>query len=213
MAIWAITGGIASGKSTVANVFEQQHVRRYSADDDARDVMNLPTVQAAIEEKFPSCFTKEHTVIRDRLADCIYKSPELRLVLGEIMHPHIRQRMRSVIDLAQINSMALHIYEVPLLFEGNLQTWFDGVVCVACDLQTQRDRIRMRQQNRYGRSITDTEIDQMLASQMDIQEKIAQAQIVINTSRLTREETVAAVRTAIKAMHKQMLESHELGQT
>lgn len=213
MAIWAITGGIASGKSTVANCFEQQHVRRYSADDDAREVMQLPTVLAALEEKFPNCFTQEHTVIRDRLADCIYKSQERRLALGAIMHPHIRQRMRQVIDLARMDSTALHVYEVPLLFEGNLQTWFDGVVCVVCDLQTQRDRIRFRQQSRYGRSITNTEIDQMLASQMDIQEKIAQSQIVIDTSCLTEEETVARVQSAIKAMHKQTLESHELGQT
>ena len=169
MQTWAITGGIACGKSTVSKLFAECGAQLASADEDARAVLadGEPT-RAAVLEAFG-------TVERAELAVKIFGDPDARKRLNALMHPAIRRRMRAVIAAAKADpTPGILLYEVPLLFEGGLETWFEGVVVVAADHATQRERL-------LARGLTDEASQQRLASQLDPEEKVRRADFVVRT--------------------------------
>ena len=184
MQTWAITGGIACGKSTVSKLFAECGAKIASADDDARAVLaeGEPT-RAVVLEAFG-------TIDRTELAAKIFGDPEARKRLNSIMHPAIRQRMRTAIDAAQADSnsaQGLLLYEVPLLYEGGLETWFQGVIAVTASRTTQLGRLKER-------GLSDAAAQQRLAAQLDPEEKARRADFVVRTD-TPLEETRATVQT------------------
>ena len=112
------------------------------------------------------------------------------------MHPAIRQRMRTTIESAKENpTPGLLLYEVPLLYEGGLETWFDGVVAVVANPQTQLERLR-------ARGLSDEAAAQRLAAQLDPDEKVRRADFVVRTD-TTWQET----QESVAAVYRQILES------
>ncbi|WP_309714935.1 dephospho-CoA kinase [Armatimonas sp.] len=190
MHIWAITGGIACGKSTVSKLFAECGAKIASADEDARAVLAVgETTRVAVLEAFG-------TIDRTELAAKIFGDTEARKRLNGIMHPAIRQRMRTVIDAAQSDStVGLLLYEVPLLFEGGLETWFQGVVAVAASPQTQLTRLKER-------GLSDDAAQQRLASQLDPKEKVRRADFVVHT-----DTTLAETKESVQAIYQAILQS------
>jgi dephospho-CoA kinase len=190
MQTWAITGGIACGKSTVSKLFAECGATLASADEDARAVLaeGEPT-RAAVWEAFG-------TIDRAELAAKIFGDAEARKRLNAIMHPAIRQRMRTVIDTAQADSTAgLLLYEVPLLFEGGLEVWFQGVVAVAASPQTQLTRLK-------ARGLSEAAAQQRLAAQLDPEEKVRRADFVVRT-----DITLAETKLSVQAIYQAILQS------
>lgn len=190
MQTWAITGGIACGKSTVSALFAACGAQIASADDDARAVLveGEPTRMAVLEAF--------GTVERSELAARIFGDPEARKKLNSLMHPAIRQRMRSVIEAAKANpAPGLLLYEVPLLFEGGLESWFEGVIAVAADQETQRARLR-------ARGLTDEAAQQRLSAQLDPEEKVRRAHFVVRT-----DTSLAETKAAVEAVYAAILQS------
>ncbi|MCX6366960.1 MAG: dephospho-CoA kinase [Armatimonadetes bacterium] len=190
MQTWAITGGIACGKSTVSKLFAECGAMLASADEDARAVLaeGEPT-RAAVWEAFG-------TIDRAELAAKIFGDAEARKRLNAIMHPAIRQRMRTVIDTAQADStVGLLLYEVPLLFEGGLEAWFQGVVAVAASPQTQLTRLK-------ARGLSEAAAQQRLAAQLDPEEKVRRADFVVRT-----DITLAETKLSVQAIYQAILQS------
>ncbi len=190
MQIWAITGGIACGKSTVSQLFAEYGAKIASADDDARAVLaeGEPTRRAVLEAF--------GTVERAELAARIFGDSEARSRLNALMHPAIRQRMRAMIAAAQADpTSGLLLYEVPLLYEGGLETWFQGVIVVAADRQTQRERLR-------ARGLSEESTQQRLDSQLDPEEKVRRADFVVRT-----DTAFEQTKTAVAEVYRQILES------
>lgn len=176
MQVWAITGGIACGKSAVAALFAACGAQVGSADADARAVLAEPEVVAALAAAFPEAVSVEGGVDRTALGASIFADAAARANLNGIMHPAIRRRMRAAIDAARANpAQGLLLYEVPLLYEGGLETWFDGVIVVAASAAVQRERLSVRA------PLTDAELDQRLAAQMPVDEKVRRADLVVRT--------------------------------
>ena len=183
MAIWAVTGGIACGKSAVITAFENLGVTCYSADKDAREAMHDPEVNHAVRMAFPDAIDQSGQLDRAKLGQLIYEDPTRRTQLGLIMHPFIRARMRERIEQNHASDVtSLELYEVPLLFEGRLESWFDGSICVACNLDEQKRRLCERHHARYATVLTNEEVSQILASQLPVTEKAALADYVIDNS-------------------------------
>jgi len=183
MAIWAITGGIACGKSAVSAAFERRGVTCYSADKDARDVLQDPVVDQAVRDAFPDALDDAGQLDRAILGQLIYADSSRRTVLGQIMHPAIRARMRARIEQnKRCETSLLECYEVPLLFEGGLEAWFDGTICVTCSPEIQRGRLIERHRERYNTTLSSEEVDQILASQLPVAVKADKADIVIDNS-------------------------------
>lgn len=183
MHVWAITGGIACGKSTVSRLFAEQGAQIASADDDARAVL---TDGSGTREAVLAAFG---TLDRAALGKRVFEDPEARKTLNALMHPAIRRRMRATIDAARAEDrLGLLLYEVPLLYEGGLETWFDGVIAVQASHESQRSRL-------LARGLSEIEAEQRLAAQLDPLEKVRRSQQVVSTD-IPIEETRAAVAIA-----------------
>lgn len=203
MAIWAVTGGIACGKSAVIAAFERLGVTCYSADIDAREAMGDPAVNRAVRDAFPDALNQQGQLDRATLGQLIYADTTRRKLLGQIMHPFIRARMRERIEQNHASTIELlELYEVPLLFEGSLESWFDGTICVTCSPDEQKRRLCERNRARYNIELSDDEVGQMLASQLPVTEKAALADIVIDNSGSTDDLQGVLQTVYMRLLHK-----------
>ena len=189
MNVWAITGGVACGKSTVARLFAELGAEIRDADADAREARADPLVRKRILEAFGTAEPSE-------LATLIYSDPDARKKLNGIVHPEVRKRMRTAIDDSRDNpTSGLLLYEVALLFEGGLESWFDGVICAYCPPDVQRARLAQRHPE-----LTKNQLDERLAAQLPIEEKARRAQVVIRT-----DGTLAETQEQVRAVWRQLV--------
>ena len=175
-----ITGGVASGKSTVARSFEQLGASRISADEIARDLLtpgSLVTRQV-IEAFGPNITQVDQAAAIDRkaLAKLIYADDAARRQLGKIMHPVIRDRMRAQIEDYRASGSEVIVAEIPLLYENNLAGLVDAVLVAVCSEAAQVQRLQARQP---WLSAGDALLQ--VRSQLPLQEKAARADYVIST--------------------------------
>lgn len=177
-----LTGGIASGKSTVAAMLQQRGARIIDADQLARDVV-LPgePALAAIREAFgDTVLTDEGTLNRPRLGELVFQQPDKLKQLENILHPVIRQRMREQIAEHEAdNPSGLVVADIPLLFEtGQESTYRDkGILVVYIPQELQVERLMAR-----GAGMDREQAEKRVSLQMDIEEKRRRADWVIDNS-------------------------------
>jgi dephospho-CoA kinase len=173
-----LTGGIASGKTTVAAILSRLGAAIINADDLARAVVE-PGEEAwkEIVDTFgPAILQDNQAIDRRKLRTVIFNDPEARKRLEAIIHPQVRALAEQKIhELAAAGSTVI-VYEVPLLFEGNLHHWLRPVILVACDAETQRSRLRQRD------ALSDAETERHVAAQMTLEEKRKLADYVIENN-------------------------------
>jgi dephospho-CoA kinase len=173
-----LTGGIASGKSTVARILERLGAAVINADVLAREVVEPGTeawkeiVQAFGNE----VLQPDQTLDRQKLRALIFNQPEARKKLESIIHPRVRALAEERIREHGAAGYAVVVYEVPLLFEGKLHEWLRPVILVACNLDTQRQRLQQR--DRLGAAEAQKHID----AQMSLEEKRRLADYVIENN-------------------------------
>lgn len=176
MPVIGITGGIATGKSVVARMFEELGAVTFSADDASREVMAPGSdVVRKVGETFGKQFVlPDGHADRTALAALVFSNSEAREKLEKITHPAILELLRNRIEDAQRNDPDVFlVVEVPLLFEANLESWFDEIIVVASVRRVQVERLLSR--NR----ITPDEAYRRIESQMPLEEKMALADHVI----------------------------------
>ncbi|UUM30221.1 dephospho-CoA kinase [Vibrio japonicus] len=168
-----LTGGIASGKTTVANMFNEQFgIEIVDADVVAREVVEPNTIGLkAIEAKFgPDILLEDGTLNRAKLREAIFTEPAHKEWLNALLHPLIREQM--LVDLAKVKSdYALLV--IPLMAENNLQALADTVVVVDVDEETQIRRTLERD------NVSRSQVESILASQASREQRLAIADYVI----------------------------------
>jgi dephospho-CoA kinase len=141
-----LTGGIASGKSAVAKILAQLGAAIVDADVLAREV--VATGHEGWKEivaTFGSgVLQADQTLDRQKLRTLIFNNPDARKQLEAIIHPRVRALAERRIREHGEAGYAVVVYEVPLLFEGNLQEWLRPVILVACNVDIQRQRLQRR---------------------------------------------------------------------
>ncbi|MBP2002518.1 dephospho-CoA kinase [Paenibacillus shirakamiensis] len=172
-----LTGGIASGKSTVSQLFVQQGALLIDADAVAREVMQPGhPVLAEVAKRFGSVMIREDgTLDRAKLGSLIFNHPDERKALEAITHPAIRAEMRSraaAYDAAQPGKLV--ISDIPLLYETGQGNDFYEVLVVYVPADIQRTRLMARN------GLTKEEAEARLASQWDIERKRELADVVID---------------------------------
>lgn len=197
MKLLGLTGGIASGKSTVAAILRRCGAAIINADELSREVVQ-PKQDAwkEIIETFGSTILQEDkTLDRKKLRKIVFDNPEARKKLEAIIHPRVRALAERRISELAAAGCSLIVYEVPLLFEGQIHLWLRPVVLVACDIEIQKKRLVKRDH------LTDTEAQQHLDAQMSLKEKRKLADYVIeNDGNLEElEQQVREVLQKIKA--------------
>lgn len=146
MKLVGLTGGIASGKSAVAKILAQLGAAIVDADVLSREVV-APGHEGwkEIVATFGSeVLQADQTLDRQKLRTLIFNNPDARKQLEAIIHPRVRALAEQRIREHGEAGYAVVVYEVPLLFEGNLQQWLRPVILVACDVDIQRQRLQQR---------------------------------------------------------------------
>ncbi|ARV73484.1 dephospho-CoA kinase [Vibrio campbellii] len=171
-----LTGGIASGKTTVANLFKQQFkIDIVDADIVAREVVEpgTPGLNAIIEHFGADIVRDDQTLDRAKLREKIFSNPEEKTWLNGLLHPMIREKM--IEDLEQVTSdYALLV--VPLLVENKLDSLCDRVLVVDVDPQTQISRTVKRD------NASEEQANAILASQASREQRLALADDVVKNN-------------------------------
>ncbi|HHP0483177.1 TPA: dephospho-CoA kinase [Vibrio campbellii] len=171
-----LTGGIASGKTTVANLFKQQFkIDIVDADIVAREVVEpgTPGLNAIIEHFGVDIVRDDQMLDRAKLRERIFSNPEEKTWLNGLLHPMIREKM--IEDLEQVTSdYALLV--VPLLIENKLDSLCDRVLVVDVDPQTQISRTVKRD------NVSEDQAKAILASQASREQRLALGDDVVKNN-------------------------------
>jgi dephospho-CoA kinase len=170
-----ITGGIATGKTAFCQSLQDivPGAKFFNADQAARDLAELPDVKQEIRAKFGNgVFSRGGDLNREKVRAIILVDATKKRALEQILHPRIRCQWRAEANKHR-NSPDFFFADIPLLYETDGETLCDRVVVVACSYEVQLARLKVRM------SLNNGEAEQMIKSQMPLEEKVARADHVV----------------------------------
>nr|WP_290698279.1 dephospho-CoA kinase [Halomonas sp. UBA3074] len=177
--IIGLTGGIGSGKSTVARAFEALGAAWVDADDVAREIV-LPGEPAllAIKQHFgEQVIHSDGTLNRAALREIIFQSPEQRLWLESVTHPNIRERIMQHLTQLKAQGAPYVLLVSPLLFESGQNALVDRTIVIDVPQALQVARTLQRD------GVSESQVHAILAAQLPREQRLAQADDVIDNSR------------------------------
>ncbi|MEY4618382.1 MAG: hypothetical protein RL101_568 [Actinomycetota bacterium] len=176
MFLIGLTGGIASGKSTVAKRWVEHGAIEIDADQLAREVVEPGTegLQQVVETFGSEILNEDGSLNRARLGGLVFGDELMRLALNAIVHPLVKNRSREI--MSALPSDAIAIYNVPLLVEANVDHDFDLVVTVEAPEDEQVKRLVK------NRGMTETEARARISSQAKPVERVAVADVILNSN-------------------------------
>ena len=170
-----ITGGISTGKSTFCDCLREiiPAAKFFDADVAARLLPKLPEVKQEILGQFGrEVFSPEGDLNRAKLRAIVFANATKRRSLEQILHPRIRRQWMAQAERHR-NSHDFFFADIPLLYETGGETLCERIVVVACSHRVQLDRLVKRI------SLKGSEAEQMINSQMPLEEKIKRADHVV----------------------------------
>ncbi|PQP82384.1 dephospho-CoA kinase [Paenibacillus sp. PCH8] len=179
-----LTGGIATGKSSVSAYLASKGALLIDADVIAREVMmpGHPVLAAATERFGQAILNEDGTLDRKKLGSIVFQHPGERKALEAITHPAIRKEMRErAAAYALAHPDKLVVSDIPLLYESGLEDGFEEVMVVYVPRSVQRERLMSRD------GMTAAQAEARMDTQMDIERKKQLADIVIDNSSLWSE--------------------------
>lgn len=193
-----LTGGIATGKSTVSALLRALGCVVIDADQLAREVVEpgQPALAAIVEEFGAEVLRPDGTLDRQRLGAIVFADGARRRRLEEITHPAIRKRLLERLDrLAGEGFRGIVVFDAPVMVESGSHRTMDRLVVVVADEETQLARLMARD------GLSREEALRRVRSQMPLAEKARLADYVIDTSG-TKEETIAQVKSVYEALRR-----------
>jgi dephospho-CoA kinase len=176
--IIGLTGGIASGKSTVARMLQDMDIPIIDADIEARKVVEKgEKAYLRIVKAFGSeILTATGDIDRVKLGSIVFHDEDKRLQLNEIVHPAVRERMNDEKVKYVDSGNSVVILDIPLLFESKLSHMVDKTILVYVDAEVQLNRLMSRNQ------LIESEAMARIKSQMPLKDKIKLADAVIDNN-------------------------------
>ncbi|MDR7000892.1 dephospho-CoA kinase [Neobacillus niacini] len=173
-----LTGGIASGKSTVSNMFKEMGITVIDADIEARLAVEKgePAYNKIIESFGSDILLSNKEIDRQKLGLIIFHHEEKRQLLNEIVHPEVRKRMRQQMEAAVSKQEQIVVLDIPLLFESKLTYMVEKTILVYVDREVQLQRLMERNH------LTIDEAEARIHSQMPLAEKVTLADAVLNNN-------------------------------
>lgn len=173
-----LTGGIATGKSTASRLIESLGVPVIDADKISHD---LSDIGASGYTKIVSHFgtnilNSDQSIDRKKLGDLIFSNTQMKTDLEQILHPLIQEKVQEQKKHYQYSGNSLCFYDVPLLFEKNLEQNFDHTVLIWCHHKTQMSRLMER--NR----LTIDEAVKRIQNQTPLIQKVSRADFCVDNS-------------------------------
>ena len=194
-----LTGGIGSGKTAATDFLAGQGALVIDADVESRALTSengeaLPLIR----EKFgDAVFNEDGSLDRRALSDIVFASEEKRRELEGILHPMIQHRMVTKIRQAAHDGVPFLFLSVPLLFESGMDALCDETWCLSLGRDEQIERIMARD------SLTRSEAEVRIDSQMPLEEKTSRANVVIRTNR-SMEATHAELASLLRDLRRRL---------
>jgi dephospho-CoA kinase len=174
--IVGLTGGIGSGKSTVARLLADRGAVIIDADRLAREAVKpgSPGLAAVVAQFGPAILDATGALDRPKLGALVFADETARRALNAIVHPIVAQLSAEAFEAARASGAKVAIYDVPLLFENGLERTLPETVVVSVSPATQRARIAARD------ALPAEQIEQRIAAQLPLADKAAKATWVID---------------------------------
>ena len=169
-----LTGGIATGKTTVSQKLQEKGFAVINADHLVKDIYALPETFEFIRNEFPDVIKNEQIQF-PLLRQFVFANSENKVKIENFIYARLAQAFNAAFN--KFDHPQMIIYDVPLLFEKSLQPLFDMTVLVYAPREIQRTRLMKRD------NVLEEMAETMLNSQMDIEEKKAKADFIIDNSK------------------------------
>jgi len=197
-----ITGGIATGKSTVSETLKDLGYVVICADEIVHEFYDthhplfpklfklfgkkfLKPDQGTVEEKTPDrsrttagdIFQQSHQILdRQKIAKAVFEDQNLKKKLEDLLHPEVRRQMEERTGLLSKQGHKIIFWDVPLLFESKMEALFEKILCVASSQENQIERLKKR-------GVPLKEALRRVASQMSLREKIKKSHYILHNNR------------------------------
>ncbi len=191
MIIVALTGGIGSGKTTVANMFKNLGVPVYDSDKEAKNLMmSSKKLRKDIKALLGDLAYKDKTLNREYIAKKVFKDKGLLKQLNEIVHPAVR---KDFLKWAKKQGTAYVIQESAIVFENKQEDFYDKIILVTAPQEIRLERVIERD------NVSKSKIMDRMGNQLDDEDKIKMSDYVIDN--ITLDET----RSKVKEVHGLLL--------
>ena len=202
MLLVGLTGNIASGKSTVAQLFGRWGATLIDADVLARQAVNvgMPAYHAIVERWGEGVTAPDGPIDRQELRHRVFSDIEQLEALNAIVHPEVQRLRDQLVDDARRRGDRIVVCDIPLLFERRLAEQFDRIVLVDAPRPVRMDRLVR------DRGLETTEAMKMIASQMPAELKRARADYLIDNTG-TPEELEVRAREVWQALQRDAVPS------
>ncbi len=165
-----LTGGIGSGKSTIANLFIQKKIPVYNSDIEAKKIMQLPKTILSIQNKFGKSIIKNNQIDTKELATMVFSNPDKLKVLNQIIHPLVKNDFEKWLQLQQSKFV---IKESAILFEAGIDKNCDAIITVTAPKEVRIERVISRDNS------TREEVLNRIKNQWTEDRKVAKSDFVI----------------------------------
>ena len=200
MRIIGLTGGIGSGKSTVARLFEALGAEVVDADILAREAVAPGTAALSlILDRFGEGIVDNNGALdRQKLGQIVFGDEQARRDLNAIVHPEVASLAQARFRAAASRKVPLVIYDVPLLFENGLEDAFSSIVVVYAPKDVRVKRLVARD------GLTERDIHARMAAQMALEDKVGRADHVIDNT-MSQDE----LRQRVASLYQTLLSEDE----
>lgn len=170
-----LTGGIGSGKTTVAKLFEKQGIPLYIADDRARAIMDQTDVVKEVQQIFPTPVSTEHGLLdREKIKQLVFDNKELLAALNQVIHPRVKDDFTQWLE--KYKEAPIVMKESAILFENGLEKSCDLIILVVAPEEVRIKRVMARDK------VSKEQVQKIINNQMKDEEKIGRSQYIIENN-------------------------------
>jgi len=194
--VFGLTGNIATGKSTVAWMFEELSVPVIDADEIAHETIKPrgATWEQIFKRHGKGILLKDDIIDRKELARIIFDDPKERKFLESLIHPYVHSEILHRVAMLARQNQPFIIVEIPLLFEVKWEKEFDAIIVVSCGAENEIQRCREKF------DLTREEAKKRISSQLPIQRKIDAADAVIDN-----DGPIEETKVQVRRLHQDMI--------
>ncbi len=173
----SVTGGIASGKSYFCKKLSKMRgVRCFSSDEMVHKLYENKALQLKLVQIFGKEILSDNKINRKILGEIVFRDKNQKKKLEEIIYPELAKQRKNIIkQLNRQNFNGVLVFEIPLLFENNLQNEFDATITIYCNKIIQKQRVLRRI------NMTEEKLNNILKSQMKLSEKLKRTDVKYNS--------------------------------
>ena len=188
--IIGLTGGIGSGKTTVARYIASQGIPVYIADEEAKKIMDTSEVLKLIAETFGANLIENGTINRQKLAQLVFKNPEKLQQLNNIIHPKVKKDFDNWVQ--KHHNHPFIVKEAAILFESGSYKYCDKIITVTAPKSVRLQRVMQRD------GVSEDQVQARMHNQWTEEDKISLSDFVIQNINI--EDTKIQVDNILKTL-------------